>query len=133
MPSKRSIAIPLLLALALAFALPAGASADRAAIRKERVQLREAVERSRLVPPQLRRGSFALRRARMSTVGRWALSTVAPTGRLRGRLDAVTALFEHQRGAWRVFQLGTAGVGCGKLIVPRDVRRDLGIVCAKSE
>lgn len=133
MPSKRSIAIPLLLALTLAFALPAGASADRAAIRKERVQLREAVERSRLVPPQIRSGSFALRRARMSTVGRWALSTVAPTGRLRGRLDAVTALFEHQRGAWRVFQIGTAGVGCGKLIVPRDVRRDLGIICAKSD
>jgi hypothetical protein len=131
---KRSIAIPLLITLALvgasALALPAIASADRAAIRAERSDLRNAVERSRRVPQQIRRGSFVLRRARMSTRGRWALSTVAPTGRLRGRLDAVTALFEHRRGAWQVFEIGTAGVGCTKLVVPRDVRRDLGIVCA---
>lgn len=132
MRTKRSIAIPFLITflLASAAALPAVASADRAAIRAERIDLREAVERSRLVPQQIRRGSFALRRARMSTRGRWALSTVAPTGRLSGRLDAVTALFQHRRGAWRVFEIGTAGVGCTKLVVPRDVRRDLGIVCA---
>lgn len=133
MRQRRSTAIPLLIALAGAAALPATASADRAAIRSERVQLRTAVEQSKLVPPAIRRGDFKLQRVRMSTRGRWALSAVVPTGRAGRSLDAVSALFEHRDARWRVFQLGTAGVGCAKLTVPRDVRRDLGIVCAKPD
>lgn len=122
--------LPLLLIASLLLALPAAASADRAAIRAERLQLRAAVTQSTLVPAAVRHGAFQLRRARISTEGRWALSTIAPTGKARRTLDAVTGLFRFRAGAWRLVEVGTAGVGCAKLIVPRDVRRDLGIRCA---
>lgn len=125
------LTFPLLLTTAaLLLALPLAASASRAPIRKERVQLREAVTHSVYVPAAVRRGHFKLVRPRLSTEGRWALSTIQPTGRARRTLDAVTGIFQFRRRIWRLAQVGTAGVGCGKLIVPRDVRRDLGIRCA---
>ncbi|MDW5597587.1 hypothetical protein VSS74_24770 [Conexibacter stalactiti] len=125
----RLVSLAVFAAVLLA-ALPSLASADRAAIRSERIQLREAVTRSKLVPRPIRAGDFTLRRARISTEGRWAISTIAPTGAARRTLDAVAGMFRHARGRWTLVEVGTAGVGCAKLIVPRDVRRDLGIVCA---
>lgn len=128
--SHNRLTFPLLLVSALLLALPATAAASRAPVRQERLQLRDAVKRSGYVPAPVRRGRFELVRPQISTEGRWALSTIQPTGRLRRRLDAVVGLFQFRRGLWRLAQAGTAGVGCGKLIVPRDVRRDLGIRCA---
>lgn len=122
--------LPLLAVTAAAAALPAVATADRAAIRAERQELRGAVERSSLVPKSIRRGQFKLRDARISTRGRWALSTIAPTGAAARRIDAVMGLFRNRGTTWRLVEVGTAGVGCSKLIVPRDVRRDLGIRCS---
>jgi hypothetical protein len=127
--NRRTLTL-LLTAAALLLVLPVAASASRAPVRQERLQLREAVKRSGFVPAPVRRGRFELVRPRISTEGRWALSTIQPTGRLRRQLDAVVGLFQFRRGVWRLAQAGTAGVGCGKLIVPRDVRRDLGIRCA---
>ncbi len=121
---------PIALLAATAAALPATASADRAAIRAERRELRGAVLRSSLVPKSIRAGQFKLRDARISTRGRWALSEIAPTGASARRLDAVMGLFQSRGSRWRLVEAGTAGVGCGKLIVPRDVRRDLGIRCS---
>ena len=118
-----------LIALSAA-ALPAAASADRAPIRSERLELRGAVASSSLVPKSVRRGHFKLRDPRISTRGRWALSTIAPTGPAAKRLDAVVGLFQSRGSRWRLVEVGTAGVGCEKLIVPRDVRRDLGIRCS---
>lgn len=122
--------LPLAVAAGALLSVPSGALADRAAIRSERVELRAAVKQSKLVPKPVRHGSFKLRRARISTEGRWALSNVVPTGGARGSLDAVVGLFQSRASRWRLVQVGTAGVGCGKLIVPRDVRRDLGIRCS---
>jgi hypothetical protein len=120
------------LAAALLAALPTLASADRAAIKSERQELRTAVIRSRLVPRSLREGTFKLGRTRVSTKGRWAMSVIAPTGSARRALDPVVGLFRSRGSTWRLVEFGTAGVGCAKLIVPRDVRKDLGIVCATS-
>lgn len=125
----RFVSLPLLAAALLA-TLPSLASADRAAIRAERLQLRAAVTASKLVPRAVSAGAFTLRRPRISIEGRWALSTIAPTRAARRTLDDVVGMFRHTRGRWRLIEVGTAGVGCAKLIVPRDVRRDLGIVCA---
>jgi hypothetical protein len=116
--------------VAVAAALPAAASADRAPVRSERVELRTAVVSSGLVPASVRRGQFKLRDPRISTRGRWALSTIAPTGAAARRLDAVLGLFQSRGSRWRLVEVGSALVGCGKLIVPRDVRRDLGIRCS---
>lgn len=121
---------PLSLLAITAAALPATASADRAAIRAERKELRGAVQRSSLVPKSVRKGQFKLRDARISTRGRWALSEIAPTGAAAKRIDAVMGLFRSSGTTWRLVEVGTAGVGCSKLIVPRDVRRDLGIRCS---
>lgn len=120
---------PLPLLAVVAAALPAAASADRAPVRSERVELRGAVVRSSLVPTSVRRGHFKLKHPRISTRGRWALSTIAPTGPAARRLDAVQGLFQRRGSRWRLVGLGTAGVGCGTPTVPRDVRRDLGIRC----
>lgn len=125
----RLTSLPLLAAVLLA-ALPTVAAADRAAIRAERVRLREAVRASSLVPRPVRAGAFQLRRARISVEGRWAISTIAPTGAAARRLDPVVGLFTNRRSRWTLVEVGTAVVGCAKLTVPRDVRRDLGIVCS---
>ncbi|MDO8189324.1 hypothetical protein Q5424_24745 [Conexibacter sp. JD483] len=121
---------PLPLLVATAAALPAVASADRAPIRSERVELRTAVVRSSLVPKSVRNGRFKLVRPRISTRGRWALSTITPVDAGARKLDAVLGLFQSRGSRWRLVEVGTALVGCGKLIVPRDVRRDLGIRCS---
>lgn len=129
-PVRRTRALAAVLAvLAVSLLLAAAASASRAPGHAELVALRSAAVHSKLVPGPVRAGHFKLVGTRISTAGPYASTEIAPTGRYRTLLDAVSAIFQRGTRGWRLVSLGTAGVGCGHPRLPQAVRHDLHIAC----
>lgn len=98
------------------------AAAHRAPSAPEAVAISRALHSS---PATRAVHCFHVRRIVIATGGRWARANTVPCN--RRQFDSALAVLQRRNGAWRVRDLGTAGVGC--TVAPATVRRDLGLVC----
>lgn len=119
----------LIIAVIAAAALPAVAIASTVPTRDQRVKLRAAVKSSKLVPRDVRRGKFQLKKPRISTEGPWARAGIVPTNTYSDPFNTSVGLFKHKRKGWKLVAAGTSGVGCSKPRLSRAVRKDLKLRC----